>query len=116
VELTSSQSILKDLLETQELENGEIDRWVKSETTLVWTKGRVELYTISSVDLGLEFVVLPNHSELDDSLWDGDDLEGGSVFWLLFEKAGVLEGGNEFCRGGWLVSHSIFGRTQYQYH
>lgn len=45
LKLTSSKSILEDLLETQELENGQIDRWVKSETTLVWTKSRVELDT-----------------------------------------------------------------------
>jgi hypothetical protein len=47
---------------------------MESEAALVWAKGRVELDTISAVDLGLSLVVLPDDAELDDSLGDGDDL------------------------------------------
>jgi hypothetical protein len=72
---------------------------VKTKTTLVWTKSRVELYAVSSVDLRLEFVVFPHNSELDDSLRDRDHLQGSSVFRLLFEEGGVFEGGGEFCVG-----------------
>ena len=95
--LTTSQGILKDLLKAQELENRQIHRGVESKTTLVGTQGRVELDTISSVDLHLSLVILPNHSELDHSFRDGSDLEGGLVFGILLEERGVFEGGNELC-------------------
>jgi hypothetical protein len=93
--LTSSQSILEDLLEAQELEDGKVDSWVEAEAALVWTKRGVELNTVAVVDLWLEVVVLPDDAELDDTLWDGDDLQGGLVLWVLLEEGGVLEGGGE---------------------
>ena len=96
VKLTSSQGILEDLLETQELQDAEVDSWVESQTTLVWTKSRVELNTISTVDLQLSLVIFPDNSELDDSLGDGDDLEGNLVFWILLKECAVFEGRDEF--------------------
>lgn len=90
--LTSSQSILEDLLETQELQDTEIDGRVESQSSLVWSECAVELYTESTVDLDLVVVIFPDNSELDNSFWDGNDLEGGTVFWVLFEEGGVLEG------------------------
>ena len=75
---------------------------MESETSLVGTQSGVELDTISSVDLHLPLVILPNHSELDHSFRDGSDLEGGLVFRILLEKRGVFEGRNELCCGeGW---------------
>lgn len=94
-ELTAGKSILEDLLETQKLENGQVDSWVETETALVWAEGGVELNTIALVDLWLQVVVLPNNTELDDALWDGNDLEGGLVLWVLLEEGGVFEGGCE---------------------
>jgi hypothetical protein len=96
--LTASESILEDLLEAQELEDGQVDRRVKTETTLVWAKSGVELHTVALVDLALALVILPDHAELDDALGDRDDLESLLVFGVLFEQAGVLEGGNELCK------------------
>lgn len=90
--LTASQSILEDLLEAQEFEDGQIHRGVKAKTSLVGTQSRVELHTISSIDLYLSLVILPNHSKLNDSFGDGSDLEGGLVFRVLFEEGGVFEG------------------------
>ena len=52
--------------------------------------------SVSTVDLELSLVILPDDSELDDALWDGDNLEGGLVFWLLLEEGAVLEGRDEF--------------------
>jgi hypothetical protein len=83
------------LLETQELQDRQVDSGVETETTLVWTKSGVELHTVSTVDLDLVLVILPDDTELDDALGDGDDLEGGLVLWLLFEEGGVLEGGDQ---------------------
>ena len=65
---------------------------MEPETALVRAQGRVELDTISTVDLRLSLVILPDDAELDDALWDGDDLEGGPVFGVLFEEGAVFEG------------------------
>jgi len=47
---------------------------MESETTLVRTKGRVELNTVAAVDLENAVIVLPDDTELDDTLGDGGDL------------------------------------------
>jgi hypothetical protein len=93
--LTSSERILEDLLETQKLKNGQVDCRMEAETTLVRAECRVELHAIALVDLAFALVVLPHNAELDDALGDRDDLEGLSVFGVLLEQAGVLEGGDE---------------------
>lgn len=84
------------MLETQELEDAQVDSWVQTESSLVWAEGRVELDSVTTVDLDGSLVIFPDDSELDDSLWDGDNLEGGLVFWVGFEKSTVLEGRGEF--------------------
>ena len=84
--LTSSQSILEDLLKAQELKYRQVDRWVEPQTSLVRSEGRVELHTITTIDLHLALVVLPHHTELDDSLWNGSDLESSLVFGVFLEQ------------------------------
>jgi predicted RNA-binding protein associated with RNAse of E/G family len=74
------------LLETQEFQDGQVDSWVETETSLVWAEGRVELDSVTTVDLWLKVIILPDNTELDDALWDGDDLEGGLVFGVLLEE------------------------------
>jgi hypothetical protein len=71
---------------------------VQAETALVWAEGRVELDSVAAVDLNLVLVVFPDNSELDDALRDGDDLEGGLVFGVLFKEGAVFEGGDQLCR------------------
>lgn len=114
----AGQGILEDLLETEELEDGQVHGGVETEATLVGAKSGVELDTESAVDLDLgkselwqfrqfekkiksylAFVILPDNAELDDTLGDGDDLKGLAVLGLLLEKSGVLEGGGELCFG-----------------
>lgn len=68
---------------------------METETTLVGTEGGVELDTETAVDLDLALVVLPDNAELDDTLGDGDDLEGLAVLGVLLEESGVLEGRGE---------------------
>ena len=65
---------------------------METETTLVGAEGTVELHTVGAVDLWLKLVVFPDNTELDDTLWDGDDLQCGLVFRVLLEERGVLEG------------------------
>ena len=91
----TGKSILEDLLETQELKDGKVDSGVETETTLVRTESRVELHTVTLVDLALALVVLPDNTELDDALGDGGNLEGLLVLGVLLEKRGGLEGGDE---------------------
>jgi len=40
----------------------------------------------------LPLIVLPDNTELDDALGDGDNLEGGLVFGVLLEEGAVFEG------------------------
>jgi hypothetical protein len=91
-ELTSGQGILEDLLETQELQDRQVDCGVQTETAFVWAEGRVELDSVAAVDLHLVLIVLPDDTELDDTLGNGDDLEGSLVFGVLFEESAVVEG------------------------
>ena len=93
--LTASQSILENLLETQEFQHGQVDCGMESKTAFVWTKGRVELHAISTVYLQLAFVVLPGDAELDHTFRDGCYLEGCLVLWVLLEKTRVLESGGK---------------------
>ena len=95
--LTASEGILEDLLETKELEDGKVDGGVETETTLVGTEGGVELNTVTAVDLEVALVVLPDNTELDDTLGDGSDVEGGAVLGVLLEEGGVLESVGQLC-------------------
>lgn len=70
---------------------------MESKAALVWPQGRVELHSVSPIDLHLALVVLPDDAELNDSFGDGGDLEGGLVLGVLLEEGGVLEGGDELC-------------------
>ena len=72
---------------------------METESSLVWAEGAVELDSVAVVDLWLKVVVLPDNTELDDALWDGDDLEGGLVLWVPLEQRRVLEGGGQLYSG-----------------
>jgi hypothetical protein len=95
---TAGKGILEDLLEAQELEDGQVDCGVESKTTLVGAESRVELHTVAIVDLAFALVVLPDDTELDDALGDGGDLEGLLVLGVLVEERRRLEGGDELWR------------------
>jgi hypothetical protein len=94
---TASESILEDLLEAQELEDGQVDSWVESESTLVGAEGRVELHTVSFVDLALALVILPDDTELDDAFGNGGNFESLFVLGVLLEERGRLKGRDELC-------------------
>jgi hypothetical protein len=68
---------------------------MEPETTLVRTEGGVELNTVSTVDLQLTFVVLPDDTELDDTLGDRDDRKALLQFWGDLEELGRIEGGDK---------------------
>lgn len=95
VRLTAGEGILENLLEAQELEDAQVDSRVETETSLVGTESRVVLNTEATVDLNLALVVLPDNTELDDTLWDGGDLKCAPVLGVLLEQRAVLEGRGE---------------------
>ena len=75
---------------------------MESQSSLVWTQCRVELHTVSAIDLDLALVIFPGDSELDDPLGNGGDLESGLVLGILLEEGRVLECRSKLC-----------GQTQY---
>ena len=82
----TSQGIFEDLLKAEELEDGQVDRWVKTETTLIRTKGRVELDTIATVYVRLALVILPYYAELYDTLWNLNNVKSTLVLWVCLEE------------------------------
>ena len=94
--LTACQSILKDLFETQEFQDGQIDSRVEAKTAFVGAQRRVKLHTVSTIDLDLALVIFPDNSELDDTLRNRSDLESLFIFRVLLEEGGVFESRNQF--------------------
>lgn len=95
--LTAGQSVLEDLLEAQEFENGQVDGRVESETTFVRAQGGIELHPVPTVDLHLALVVFPHDAELDDPLRDRGHLQRFPVLGGFLEEGGVFERRGEFC-------------------
>jgi hypothetical protein len=93
----TGQGVLEDLLEAEELEDGQVDGGVESETALVRAESRVVLHSVASVDGDGSIVLLPRDSELDDSLGDLDNGEGSSVLGLLLQER--LKGGGDLVEG-----------------
>jgi hypothetical protein len=65
---------------------------MESQSSLVRTKGGVELDSVSPVNLELALVIFPDDRELNNALWDGNDLESGFILWVLFENGAFFEG------------------------
>jgi len=81
------QAVLEDLLESQELEDAEVDARVKPEAALVRTDRAVHLDTVAAVDLHVARVVDPRHAEHDDALGLDDPVDdlGFAVLGALVE-------------------------------
>ncbi|KAH3663997.1 hypothetical protein OGAPHI_004711 [Ogataea philodendri] len=96
----TSESVLEDLFVTKELQDGKVDTWVQSQTSLVWAESRVELHSVTSVNVHHSLVILPGDSELDDSLWNrnnrNDSLacsNSGSCGWTMLLNMKTCNGG-----------------------
>ena len=64
----AGQGILEDLLEAQELHNGQVDGGVQTDAALVGADGGVVLDTVATVDLDIALVVGPGDTEDDGAL------------------------------------------------
>ena len=70
---------------------------MQPQTTLIGAKSRVELHTVSAVDLQVAFIVLPDDTELNDALGDRNNLESRLVLRVLLEEGTVLESRDKLC-------------------
>jgi hypothetical protein len=70
---------------------------VQTQAALVGAERRVELHTVTAVDLEVAGIVLPDNAELDDTLGDRDDLERRAELGVLLEEGAVLEREGELC-------------------
>jgi len=64
----SGQGVLEDLLEAEELDNGEVDGGMEAQAALVRSDSGIELNAVAAVDLDLAVVVNPGNAEGDDAL------------------------------------------------
>jgi len=79
------EAVLEDLLETEELQHGDVDSLVEAETAFVSTEGGVELHAVAEVGLDFTLVVNPSHTEGEDTIGLNDALDD-----LVSLKLGVL--------------------------
>lgn len=89
--LTACKSILENLLEPKELQDGEVDRGMETEASFVWSQSRVELHPVTPIDLHFSFVVLPDHTELYHAFRNGGNLQSFLVFRIFLEEGGIFE-------------------------
>jgi hypothetical protein len=95
----ASKSVLEDLLITEELEDRKVDTGMESKTTLVRTESRVELDSVTTVDLDIAVVVFPDNAELEDTLGDRDDRDNLLKLRALLKKSRVLKSGQKLVVG-----------------
>ena len=93
------QAVLEDLLQAQELEHTQSDRRVKAQAALVGSNGRVELDTVTAVDLNLALVVDPGNTEHDDTLRLDEALQQGGLLVLGVGVERRLDGAEDLGRG-----------------
>ena len=62
------QAVLEDLLEAQELQHGDVNGLVETETTFVSAEGGVVLDTVAEVRLDFAIAVNPSHAEREDTI------------------------------------------------
>ena len=76
------ERVLEDLLEGEELEDGEVDRRVEAQASLVGTDRAVLLDAVAAVDADLARVVHPRNAEYNNALRLDDALENRVLFIL----------------------------------
>ena len=57
-------------------------------TKAIAMRHMTHLNSVSAIDLRFALVVLPYHTEGDDSFWNLDDIEGFLILGVGFEKVG----------------------------
>ena len=95
----TGHSVLKDLLEAQELDDGQVDGGIEAQTALEGTEGRVVLNAVAAVDVPLVVVVLPGHAELDGALGLDHALQQAGLLILGVGVDDGLQRGQDLLNG-----------------
>ena len=93
------EGVLEDLLEAQELEDGEVHAGVQAQAALVGPDRGVELDAVAAVYLHLAGIVNPGHAEDHDALGLYEALEEAGLLVLGVPVEGRLQGGQDLLRG-----------------
>ena len=78
----ASQDVFEDLFETEEFQDPLVNSWVETKTTFIWTYSRVELNTVSTVNLDLSFTVYPRNTERNHAFGLSDTSQ--DIFFDVF--------------------------------
>ena len=81
---------------------------MKSQASLVRTKGRVVLNTVAPVYLHIALVIFPDNAELYDTFGNRNNIQGSAVFRVLCEKGAILERADEL----WDKSDKAWGEPR----
>ena len=92
----AGQSILIDLLEAQELDDGQVDGGVKTQAALERAKSRVVLNAVAAVDMPNVVVVLPSDAEGDSALGLDHTLQQANLLILGVSVDDGLQGSQHF--------------------
>ena len=65
---------------------------MEPESSFIRSQSRIELHSVSPVNLHLSLIVLPDHTELDDAFRNGSNLQGSLVLGIFLEEGGVFKG------------------------
>ena len=64
---------------------------METESSFVWSQSRVELHSVTPINLYFSLVVLPNNTELYHAFRDRGNLQSLLVFRIFLEEGGILE-------------------------
>jgi hypothetical protein len=95
----AGHGILEDLLEAEELDDGEVDVGSETQAALVGAEGRVVLHAVTTVDVILKVIVHPNDTELDGALGLDHTLEQAGLLVLGVGVDDRLDGSQDFFDG-----------------
>ena len=83
------EAVFEDLLETEEFDDGQVDRRVETQAALVRADGAVELNAVAFVHLHVALIVYPGNAEHDDPFRLDQPLQKPRLFVL---RVGVDRG------------------------
>ena len=92
----TGQGVLENLLEAKELDDTKVNGRVQTQTALIRTDRRVELYAVAAVHMNLAVIVDPRHAEHDLALRLGETLQdtGSLILRVCFNDR--LQSGENF--------------------
>ena len=95
----AGQGVLQSLLHTEELKNRLVYRRMETETALVRSDGRIELYSVSEIYVVYTLIIGPWYSERNDSLRLDKSLQKSilTIYILVLRNDRVQRLENSLC-------------------